>query len=119
MSLDASIQGAVDRIDEVLNLVVGHLQGARGPGVPEFALRELTNAKTRIAAARAECNAIRASLAAGRATGQVEMPVTAEKLELHPKQLPPQVSEEQLLASLHRAGDHTLDPDDERRRDDS
>lgn len=112
MSLDASISTSVDRIDEVLNLIVGHLNGARGPSVPEFALLEITSAKTRLAAIRAECNAIRACMAAGRATGQVEKPVSVEELELHPKQLPAQVEHERLLASLHRAGDHTLDEDD-------
>lgn len=111
MSLDASIQVSADRIGVLLDRLKGHLQGACGPGVPEFAQREIASAIVMIASVRAECNGIRASLAAARSTGQMAAAVAAKDLELHPVNLPPQVPSEKLLESLHRSGDHTLDPD--------
>lgn len=112
MSLDASIQVSTARMSELLDMLKGYLNAAKGPGVPEFARREITNATVTIASIRSEINAINATMAAGRATGQVERPLVVTDLELHPKQLPAQVEHEKLLASLHRVADHTLDPDE-------
>lgn len=108
---DVAIQAAVLRIDELLGRLRGHLNAARGPGVPESACREIASATVMIASVRAECNAIKSEIAAARMTGQTPKAMKAEDMELHPAQLPRQVERERLLESLHRAGDHTLDPD--------
>lgn len=112
MSLDASIQVSTARMSELLDMLKGYLNAAKGAGVPEFARREITNATVTIASIRSEINAINATMAAGRATGQVEKPLAAVHLELHPKRLPAQVDEARMLESLHRVADHTQDRDE-------
>jgi hypothetical protein len=67
-----------------------------------------------IAAIGAESARLRGLCAAAKDTGHMLRPVLPPKdLELHPRRLPEQVEEQKLLASLHRAGDHSLDPDEE------
>ena len=75
--------------------------------------RAFTNARRTLGFIHAECTAVETTLAAARMIGELKpTDTTAAELELHPKNLPPQVPDEKLLASLHRAGDHTQDPTD-------
>jgi len=62
----------------------------------------------------ATANRIKAYVAAARMVGMVEsLSVDAESLELHPVNRPDPRQRELMLATLHRAGDHTQDPEDE------
>ena len=78
----------------------------------EVTCQAFTNARQSVGFIHAQCTQIENNLKAARLAGQIESETTARDLELHPKQLPPQVPNEKLLASLHRAGDHTQDPTD-------
>lgn len=72
--------------------------------------RAFTNARTTVGFIHTECTAVETTLAAARMVGELKpVDTAAGDLDLHPKNLPPQVPNEKLLASLHRAGDHTLD----------
>ena len=69
-----------------------------------------TNARRTVGFIHSECTAVETTLAAARMVGELKpVGTTAIEMELHPKNLPPQVPNEKMLASLHRAGDHTLD----------
>lgn len=60
-------------------------------------------------------NRIKAYVAAARMVGMIEpADVSAEVLELHPVNRPDPRQRELMLASLHTAGDHTLDEEGER-----
>jgi hypothetical protein len=132
VSLPASIDDSVERIREVVKQLRGHLNGAKHSAMPESCIRELTGASMRLAVISTECNAIQANMAAGRATGQAEWKsVPAEDLELHPVNLRPEPQEElkyleaptvsqemvrlnqELIRSLHRVNDHTLDREED------
>jgi len=92
MSLPAAVQDNVNRIREVVTMMRGHLHAAHFVGMPDESRNEITAALMRLAMISAECNAISGSLGAARATGQLDLRL--------------------MMASLHRAGDHTLDPDE-------
>jgi hypothetical protein len=114
VSLPASIDDSVNRIRDVVELLRGHLQGARHLRMPEECIRELTGASLRLGVISAECTRIQSDMAAARMTGQAEWKsVPAEDLELHPVNLRPEPQEELMLASLHRVGDHTLDREED------
>ena len=98
----------------MVELLRGHLQGAREAGMSERCRQQLTSASVRLGCISAECTKIQATIAGsdGKAMQQLKaMPV--ETLELHPASLRPDPQEELLLASLHRVGDHTLDREED------
>lgn len=119
----------------MVELMRGHLQGARESGMSEKCRQQLTSASVRLGCISAECTKIQATIAASdrKAMGQL-MELPAEKLELHPANLAAEPQEElwrpieregeevisghlraRMLASLHAAGDHTLDEEEEKR----
>lgn len=99
--LPAAIALSLARVCELVDMMAGHLNAARGPGVPDYTSREITNAKTRLCALRAECNSMKATLAAT----DLELHLVNTGVREH----------ERMLESLHRAGDHTLDDETEGR----
>jgi hypothetical protein len=132
MSLPASIDDSVKRIRDVVELLRGHLQGARHLRMPEECIRELTGASLRLGVISSECTRIQSDMAAARMTGQAEWKsVPAEDLELHPVNLAAEPQEElkyleappaddrmlkiqeAMLRSLHRVKDHTIDREED------
>lgn len=121
MSLPAALNLSVTRLRELASTQRGYLaelrqrQASRPIPPSEHEKRALTGAITMLACLDAELNNMDVCLAAGVMTGQSAPPLRAEDLELRPvnQPRPPQVPTEALLASLHRAGDHTLDADEE------
>lgn len=125
MSLEASLSLSVDRMRGLAHAFSGYLNELemRLPG-DEAARHAFINARTTMGCVHAEITQMKAVLAAARMTGQAVhvATVAVEELELHPRNLPgpvcsPDVPQprtwrerEKLLQSLHRAGDHTLDP---------
>lgn len=86
--------------------------------------RAFTNARATVGFIHSQCTQIETTLGAARMVGEIEGDTKAGDLELHPANqgrdsvrpypLPPQVEHDKLLESLHRAGDHSLDPDERR-----
>jgi hypothetical protein len=144
MSLTPSIIGHIQRVTEL-----GSQQGSQLHEVRRVAKVLNDQALTRLlselqslqASLQAECNWLKAELAAAQMTGVYAKPALAvTTLELHPANLPlphPELPREQAVwtgerikpqgalsaeelmrmqATLHRAGDHTLDLDDEEER---
>jgi hypothetical protein len=118
MSLPAEIAEVPDRLSRIALDLRGSVRAIRGERPSEAVMNETAQLVLIIAAIGAESARLRALCAASKDTGAMERPVMPPKeLELHPRNLPLQVDEARLLESLHRAGDHTLDPDEERSTD--
>lgn len=111
MSLPAEIAEVPDRLSKIALDVRASINAIRAMHPSQEVLNETAILTLAVAAIGSESARLRGLCAAARATGQMERAVMApEELELHPtRSLPPQVENEKLLASLHRAGDHTLD----------
>jgi len=139
MSLAPSIVSHLAEVQKLVKLQRAQFTAFRAgfagvPGTDRF-MHAISDMQLTLVSLQAECNWIRAELAAAQMTGEYAKPALAvTTLELHPANLPhpelprdqavwtgsqikPQgaLSAEELLrmqASLHRAGDHTLDVDD-------
>lgn len=116
MKAGAEIAKSVDSIRDQVELLRGHLQGARFPQMPEKCRQELTGASVRLSSISAECNRIQATISAadGNIMSQVKQ-MPADALELHPANLPPQPQKEltlevraRMLQTLDRVKDDTF-----------
>jgi hypothetical protein len=110
MSLPAEISDVPDRLSQIALDLRKSVKAIREARPSEAVMNETSQLVLIIAALGSESARLRGLCGASRATGAMDFPVVkAEDLDLRSKRLPEQVSEELLLASLHRAGDHTLD----------
>jgi hypothetical protein len=110
MSLPAEISDVPDRLSQIALDLRASVKAIREARPSEAVMNETAQLVLIIAALGSESARLRGLCGASRATGVMDFPVVkAEELELHPRRLPAKVEEEKLLASLHRAGDHTMD----------
>lgn len=115
MSLAPSIQSACEAIVQQGADMKAVLHSLRQMALPEAARMEVINGYSIMCGLIAATNALKTTVAAARMTGElppVDVPTTA--LELHPVHYEPSRSADELellRQSLHRAGDHTLDPE--------
>lgn len=112
MCLPAEIAEVPDRLSKIALDLRASINAIRSMQPSQAVLNETAILTLVVAAIGSESARLRGLCAASRATGSMERPATkVQTLDLHPRLLPAQVDEDKLLASLHRAGDHTLDRD--------
>lgn len=113
MALSNELLATHDRIKQDAAKALASLVAAKALAqkhrLPDELIAELTNAKFYVALIATELQGGDATIAAARMTGQAPHPQTsAAELPLHPANQ----EHERMLETLHRAGDHTLDPED-------
>lgn len=112
MSLDASIPPAMKRMRQCAHELDGFLNELKKLlPANETTRQAYMNARRTIGFIHTEITGVETTCGAGVMTGELPRPTTARDLDMHPVNLPKQVERDKLLESLHRAGDHTQDPD--------
>lgn len=115
MTLPAEIVQSVETLQASVLQLKGVLHALRQLAPTEEIRRECINGYSVLCGMTAEGNRLKTLMATGRMTGEIGTPaVEVTTLELHPAQYERTRSPadlQRMMESLHRAGDHTLDPD--------
>lgn len=115
MTLPAEIVQSVESLQASVLQLKAVLHALRQLAPTEEIRRECIHGYSVLCGMTAEGNRLKTLMATGRMTGEIgPAAVEVTKLELHPVQYERTRTPEDLhrmMESLHRAGDHTLDPD--------